>query len=132
MFQSFLKRCLTYMFLRYYIESNLDRLLDFNIFLINSKFWHICGKKVLIHIDYLNFITLPRFCWILCNCWCHKSQICKKSFFSFKIVKYVLGRSPRKWNGYPLQYSCLENFKDRGAWLAGVYGVTKSQTQLSD
>ena len=35
-------------------------------------------------------------------------------------------------NGYPLQYSCLENSMDRGAWWATVLGVAKSQTQLSD
>ena len=34
--------------------------------------------------------------------------------------------------GYPLQYSCLENSMDRGAWGAIVHGVTKSRTQLSD
>ena len=33
-------------------------------------------------------------------------------------------------NGNPLQYSCLENPVDRGAWWAAVHGVTKSQTQL--
>ena len=43
-----------------------------------------------------------------------------------------LGRSPGEGNGNPLQYSCLENPTDRGAWWATVYGVTKSQTQLSD
>ena len=36
-----------------------------------------------------------------------------------------LGRSPGKGNGYPLQYSCLENSRDRGAWWATVHGVTK-------
>ena len=35
-------------------------------------------------------------------------------------------------NGNPLQYSCLENPMDTGAWWAAVHGVTKSQTQLSD
>ena len=35
-------------------------------------------------------------------------------------------------NGNPLQYSCLENPMDRGAWRATVYGVTKSQTPLID
>ena len=35
------------------------------------------------------------------------------------------GRSPGKGNGYPLQYSCLENTRDRGAWWATVHGVTK-------
>ena len=34
-------------------------------------------------------------------------------------------------NGNPLQYSCLENPMDRGAWQAAVHGVTKSKTQLS-
>ena len=41
-----------------------------------------------------------------------------------------LGRSPREGNGNPLQYSCLENSKDNGAWRATVHRVTKSQTQL--
>ena len=39
-----------------------------------------------------------------------------------------LGRSPGEGNGKPLQYSCLENFMDTGAWRAIVHGVTKSQT----
>ena len=34
-------------------------------------------------------------------------------------------------NGNPLQYSCLENSMDRGAWWATVHGVAKSQTRLS-
>ena len=34
-------------------------------------------------------------------------------------------------NGTPLQYSCLENPMDRGAWWAAVHGVTKSRTRLS-
>ena len=37
-----------------------------------------------------------------------------------------LGRSPRGGNGNLLQYSCLENPMDRGAWWATVHGVTKS------
>ena len=40
------------------------------------------------------------------------------------------GRSPGKGNGNPLQYSCLENPMDRGAWGAIVRGVAKSQTRL--
>ena len=36
------------------------------------------------------------------------------------------GRSPREGNGYPLQYSCLQNSMDRRAWQAAIYGVTKS------
>ena len=40
------------------------------------------------------------------------------------------GRSPREGNGNPLQYSCLGNPMDRGAWRAAVHGAAKSQTWL--
>ena len=43
-----------------------------------------------------------------------------------------LGRSPGEGNGNPLQYSCLENPMDGGAWWATVHGIAKSRTQLSD
>ena len=43
-----------------------------------------------------------------------------------------LGRSPGEGNGNLLQYSCLENSTDSGAWQASVHGVPKSQIQLSD
>ena len=42
-----------------------------------------------------------------------------------------LGRSPGEARGNPLQYSCLENPMDRGAWQATAHGVSKSWTQLS-
>ena len=38
------------------------------------------------------------------------------------------GRCPEEANGYPLQYSCLENSMDRGTWRAIVHGVAKSWT----
>ena len=43
-----------------------------------------------------------------------------------------LGRSPGGGNGNPLQYSCLENSTDRGAWWATVHGVLKNWTRQSD
>ena len=43
-----------------------------------------------------------------------------------------LGRSPGEGNGNPLQDSCLEKLKDRGAWQATVHRVAKRRTQLSD
>ena len=39
-----------------------------------------------------------------------------------------LGRSPGERKSNPLQYSCLENSMDRGAWWATVHGVANSQT----
>ena len=43
-----------------------------------------------------------------------------------------LGRSPGEGNDNPLQYSCLENPMDEGAWWATVHGVPKNRTRLSD
>ena len=42
------------------------------------------------------------------------------------------GRSPGEGNGNPLQYSCLKNSIDGGAWWATVHGVTKSWTPMSN
>ena len=42
------------------------------------------------------------------------------------------GRSPGGGNGNPIQYSCLENSMDRGAWQAAFHGAAKSCTQLND
>ena len=42
-----------------------------------------------------------------------------------------LGRSPGEGNGNPLQYSCLENPIDRGAWQATVYGVARVRHDLA-
>ena len=41
----------------------------------------------------------------------------------------ALGRSPEEGNGNPLQYSCLGNPMDRGAWQATVHGVTKESNR---
>ena len=43
-----------------------------------------------------------------------------------------LGRSPGEGNGNPLQYSCIENSVDGGAWWATVRGVAESQTRVRD
>ena len=57
---------------------------------------------------------------------------CKESACNTGDVASIprLGRSPGKENGYPLQCSCVENFIERGAWLATVHGVPKSQKEL--
>ena len=41
-------------------------------------------------------------------------------------------RYPGEGNGYPLQYSCLDNPMDKGAWQATVHSITKSRKQLRD
>ena len=47
-------------------------------------------------------------------------------------VRSVSRRCPGEGNGNPLQYSCLENPMDEGAWWAAVHGVAKSQSRPSD
>ena len=49
------------------------------------------------------------------------------------VMQETQGREgPWRRDDSPLQYCCLENSMDRGAWQAAVHGVTKSWTQLSD
>ena len=58
----------------------------------------------------------------------------KESAFSSGDLGSILGlgRFSGEENGYPLQYSCLENSMDRGAWQATVHGIAKRWTRLSD
>ena len=63
----------------------------------------------------------------------HVVLVVKNSFANAVEVRDVgsipgLERCPGGGNGNPLQYSCLENPMDRGAWQATVYAVTKSRT----
>ena len=51
-----------------------------------------------------------------------------KKFSSYPITQEI----PGEGNGNPLQYSCLENPMDGGAWWAAVHGVAKSWKRLSD
>ena len=57
-------------------------------------------------------------------------------YYYFNCTSDHQALDPRVWgpegNGTPLQYSCLENPMDGGAWWAAVHGVTEGQTQLSD
>ena len=59
---------------------------------------------------------------------------CRESAWNAGNAGWITGSgiSLEEGNGYPLQYSCLENSMDRGAWWATVHGVTKSPTQLRD
>ena len=58
----------------------------------------------------------------------HVSIALSPSFKKYTLYDYNVGEG----DGTPLQYSCLENPMDRGAWQAAVHGVMKSRTQLSD
>ena len=60
-----------------------------------------------------------------CSPWGRKeSDTAEQPYFHFSLSCFGEG------NGNPLQYYCLENLRDRGAWWAAVYGVAQSRTQL--
>ena len=60
-----------------------------------------------------------------CSPWgCEESDTTERLHFDFSLSRIGEG------NGNPLQCSCLENPRDRGAWWAAIYGVTQSRTRL--
>ena len=59
-----------------------------------------------------------------------RKEKCTKLFTTYN--QGHLARSGREGNGTPLQYSCLENPMDGGAWWAAVHGVAKGRTRLRD
>ena len=52
--------------------------------------------------------------------------------YNLSLIKVSLGSNTGEGNGTPLQYSCLENPMDGGAWWAAVHGVAEGWTGLSD
>ena len=63
--------------------------------------------------------------------WLHgKESTCNAGVAGDAVSIPELGRSPGRGHGNPLQYSCLENPMNRGAWLATVHRLTQSQTRL--
>ena len=60
-----------------------------------------------------------------CSPW-SRSELDRTEWLHFHFSPSCSGEG----NGNPLQYSCLENPRDRGAWLAAIYGVTQSRTRL--
>ena len=68
---------------------------------------------------------------------CDLGQVISPLYLGFPTLKIglIISAQPsfmEKGNGNPLQYSCLENPMDGGAWWAAVHGVAKSRTRLSD
>ena len=80
-------------------------------------FWLLCQLD-----SHFQFLPLPRDPYSL-----------KHNDVEIRPVNNPTSKSSRgEGNGTPLQYSCLENPMDRGAWWAAVHGVAKSWTRLSD
>ena len=58
---------------------------------------------------------------------CQLIRVCM-GLFAWTKIQFIYLIFPGEGNGSPLQYSCLENPRDGGAWWAAVYGVTQSRT----
>ena len=88
--------------------------------------------KILLMNQRKNSLNFP-----LSYCWVSPQQFRLKAFDSSELPTgqdiYLIGHYGGwgEGNGTPLQYSCLENPMDRGAWWAAVHAVAKSQTRLS-
>ena len=65
--------------------------------------------------------------WIAA-CQASLSFIVFQSLVKLRSIKLVMPSNHREGNGTPLQYSCLENPMDRGAWWAAVHGIAESNT----
>ena len=84
-----------------------------SIYVLFFRYFSIVGYDKLLSINTLIFFSIVGYLG------CHKI---------LNITMLPVGEG----NGNPLQYSCLENSMDGGAWWATVHGVAKSRTQLSD
>ena len=82
-------------------------------------------EKLLIYAKELKYAIDQVLCWYM---WVEING-------NWNLFRIYLILSNGRWgegNGTPLQYSCLENPMDGGAWWAAVHGVAKSRTRLSD
>ena len=98
--------------------------------------WRPCSIRCLSHFFHYSQSFLHCFSLFSVSPYLKKKKV-RKKHVSGAVYIYpgsILGsgRSPGGGNGKPLQYSCLENPMDRGAWQATAYGVTKSWTWLSN
>ena len=76
------------------------------------------------------FIHFPKDIIMYHSVWLRWKRICRQCRDPGSIPGW--GRPSGEGNGYPLQYSCLQNPTDTGAWWARVHAVAKSQTRLSN
>ena len=121
-----------YSFLEDMISTPYHRVLH-NLFLLPGRnFGWMCTKMTVdINVSLICYYSLVP---TMCQIGFPHSSVGKESACSAGNPGSIpgLGRSPGEGNGNPLQYACLENLMDSGAWWAAVHGVAKSQTRLSD
>ena len=112
------------------VAKSRTRLSDFTF----TFYFHALEKEMATHSSVLAWRIPGTGSLVGCCLWGRKGSEVKVSASNAGDPGLIpgSGRSPGERNGYPIQYSCLENSMDRGAWRATVHGVTKSQTRLSN
>ena len=142
------------------IVNIISQCLDFLLIMCMTFLWGQeflvltwSNSGVLIYVHFVSCLIIPSqrhspkfsshfkalgFCPGLYFCWTSQVALVVKNLPSnagdIKGVGLIpgSGRSSGEGNGNPLQYSCLENSRDRGVWWATVHGVSQSWTRLSD
>ena len=122
----------------FHVWCNFFNVIFYIFFLMKSK-KPVFGGYIYIFFlinknNYVLLIKIIIYCWNFIRWVSLVAQLVKNLACNAGDLGSIsgLGRSPGEGNGYPLQYSCLENSRDRGGWQATVHGVAKSQTQLSN
>ena len=88
----------------------------------------LCGYTIF--YPFISWCTFELFTlWVVMN---NAAMNIHVHVFNENVFSSFWSIYPREGNGTPLQYSCLENPVDRGAWKAAVHGVAEGRAQLSD
>ena len=111
-----------------YRQPNKSKYNDFSQICMYALHTHTHIFTQMYNILFVQYIICPIFYKILQHMWFYVTYLKTNDTQPFHQPTPLL---PGERNGNPLQYSCLENSTNRGAWLATVHRVTKSQTQLS-
>ena len=107
-------------------SHNVNQVIFFNL---QHKCMHICMYRGLYVTTVMHIFGYMYVCMCVCVCLCQTT-----------VIYFQQMPNPRQMpnnallfasqNGNPLQYSCLENPRDGGAWWAAIYGVAQSRTRL--
>ena len=145
--------CTLVLFIRMFFPSPILYHLDYCNFIVSLKIGNIVPTTLFVKIVFACFSPLPFHINIRLVCLCVRknpagilsrlilnpwsfpcSSVGKESAYSAGDQVQSLGwKDPGgEGNGNPLQYPCLENLTDRGAWWAAGHGVAKSRARLSD
>ena len=113
--------------------SSPSRVLGIKVFVLRSLCWSVFPRDPLgqlLRSLQVNLLERPSLAAP-----CYPSIYPPQSIYPFLFILLYCTfqwQLPGEGNGNPLQYSCLENSMDRGAWQTTVHGIAKSQPRLSD